>query len=145
MTLTTPNESYNPDNGSRLLVSAGESFVKVAMSDLLDRGVVSKVVRDPKKSKPGRLLKISEVSVKQFQVSNVTFNQIPSEIKMHLVARYRGISFKTLQPLRNFFIKTIASRCANGRSQLQTVIPLRLSSSYPRIKYVVWMMLSLRN
>ncbi|KAJ3559601.1 hypothetical protein NM688_g245 [Phlebia brevispora] len=62
MTLGTPNEVYDPEGGSRVLVSVGEDPVRAAMSDLLERGAVSKVVRDPKKLKPGRLLKISEVN-----------------------------------------------------------------------------------
>ena len=61
MALGTPNEVYDPERASRLLASAGESSVRAAMSGLLEHGVISKVVRDPAKSKPGRLLKISEV------------------------------------------------------------------------------------
>ena len=62
MVLGTPNEVYDSEQASRVLASAGEQFVQAAKDDLLDRGVLSKVVRDPTKHKPGRLLKISEVS-----------------------------------------------------------------------------------
>ena len=61
--LGTPNEIYDAEVASRMLASAGEAAVKVAIADLLERGMISKVVRDPTKSKPGRLMKISEVLV----------------------------------------------------------------------------------
>ncbi len=63
MTLGTPNESYDTDHASCLLRSAGDTSVKRAMAELLERGVVSKLVRDPSKPKPGRTLKISETYV----------------------------------------------------------------------------------
>ncbi|PSR80716.1 hypothetical protein PHLCEN_2v6632 [Hermanssonia centrifuga] len=62
MTLGTPNESYDTDHASCLLRSAGDTSVKRAMAELLERGVVSKLVRDPSKPKPGRTLKISETN-----------------------------------------------------------------------------------
>ena len=61
MTLSTPNEVYDSEKASQLLASVGESSVNVAAADMLERGVLSKVVRDPKKLKPGRTLKISEL------------------------------------------------------------------------------------
>ena len=63
MTLSTPNEVYDADHASRVLASVGEAEVKQAMQEMLDQGVASKVVRDPKKARPGRLLKISEAYV----------------------------------------------------------------------------------
>ncbi|KAF9073871.1 hypothetical protein BDP27DRAFT_1318300 [Rhodocollybia butyracea] len=51
--LGTPNEVYKPDVASALLTSVGEEC----------RNVLSKLVRDPQKSQPGRLLKISEFNV----------------------------------------------------------------------------------
>ena len=60
MTLVTPTEHYDTDQATYLLKSAGQEAVDIAVKALLERGVVSKVVRDPKKSKPGRLLKISD-------------------------------------------------------------------------------------
>ncbi|KAF5384735.1 hypothetical protein D9757_006233 [Collybiopsis confluens] len=62
MVLGTPNEVYEPDAASALLSSVGEGNVPVAAANLLGRGVLSKLVRDPQKSQPGRLLKISEVN-----------------------------------------------------------------------------------
>ena len=60
MMLGTSNDVYDPDHASRVLASVGETEVKKAVEELLEQGVASKVVRDPKKSRPGRLLKISE-------------------------------------------------------------------------------------
>lgn len=45
---------------TELLQSVGEDPVKVATERMLARGVLSKVVRDPSKSRPGRTLKISD-------------------------------------------------------------------------------------
>ncbi len=63
MTLGTPNESYDPEAASFMLKGVGEQYVKIASTDLLDRGVLSKLVRDPSKPKPGRTLRISEAYV----------------------------------------------------------------------------------
>ncbi|KAJ4476656.1 hypothetical protein J3R30DRAFT_3292589 [Lentinula aciculospora] len=62
MVLGTPNEVYDSDVASALLASVGEEAVPIAAQNLLNRGVLSKLVRDPQKSQPGRLLKISEVN-----------------------------------------------------------------------------------
>jgi hypothetical protein len=63
MVLGTPNEVYSPDVASALLTSVGEEWVPQAAQNLLSRNVLSKLVRDPQKSQPGRLLKISELYV----------------------------------------------------------------------------------
>ncbi|KAI6046109.1 hypothetical protein EDC04DRAFT_1873655 [Pisolithus marmoratus] len=60
MVFGTPNETYDPDSGARVLRSIGKEHVSLAMSNLLSQGVLSKLVRDPKKPKPGRTLKISD-------------------------------------------------------------------------------------
>lgn len=69
MTLSTPNEIYDSENASRLLTSVGEDSVTTAMRDMLENGVLSRVVRDPKRTKPGRMLKISESSVCYLHIS----------------------------------------------------------------------------
>jgi oxalate---CoA ligase len=61
MVFGTPNESYDPSRAAALLHSVGEEAISRAKDNLLYRGVLSKVVRDPQKSKPGRTLKISEM------------------------------------------------------------------------------------
>ncbi|KAF9458331.1 hypothetical protein BDZ94DRAFT_1270875 [Collybia nuda] len=63
MTLGTPNEHYDSDLASVLLHGLGEHEISVATRNLLNRGVLSKLVRDPTKQKPGRQLKISEMQV----------------------------------------------------------------------------------
>ena len=63
MVLGTPNERYEPEPASALLHHVGEQYVSPAAKNLLNRGVLSKLVRDPQKQKPGRQLKISEVQV----------------------------------------------------------------------------------
>jgi len=73
MTLGTPHERYDPESGAALLHDLGEHHVSLATKNLLNRGVLSKLVRDPQKQKPGRQLKISEgcvVSIKS--ISNLT-------------------------------------------------------------------------
>ncbi|KAG1845522.1 hypothetical protein DFJ58DRAFT_800982 [Suillus subalutaceus] len=54
---------YDADLAAELLHSAGDQSVSLATSNLLRRGVLSRVVRDPKKMKPGRTLKISDVNL----------------------------------------------------------------------------------
>jgi oxalate---CoA ligase len=63
MVFGAPNEGYDPESASRLLHSIGEEPTSAATSNLLSRGVLSKSIRDPKQTKPGRTLKISEVYV----------------------------------------------------------------------------------
>ncbi|KAI0706049.1 hypothetical protein BC835DRAFT_1311874 [Cytidiella melzeri] len=60
MTLGTPSDIYDVDHATELLRSAGKEAVDVAVKDMLERGVVSKLLRDPNKNKPGRVLKISD-------------------------------------------------------------------------------------
>ncbi|KAF8446218.1 hypothetical protein L210DRAFT_3529314 [Boletus edulis BED1] len=63
MVFGTPSELYDSDSATRLLRSAGDQCVSLARSNLLHQGVLSKVVRDPKKPKPGRMLKISDANL----------------------------------------------------------------------------------
>ncbi|KAG6885704.1 hypothetical protein C0993_010876 [Termitomyces sp. T159_Od127] len=74
VTLGTPHECYDPELGSTLLHAIGEHNVSVATKNLLGRGVLSKLVRDPQKQKPGRQLKISESN------QNATGGPIPREV-----------------------------------------------------------------
>lgn len=60
MVFGTPNELYDSESATHLLYSVGDQCVSVARSNLLQQGVLSKLVRDPKKPKPGRMLKISD-------------------------------------------------------------------------------------
>ncbi|KAH9835845.1 uncharacterized protein C8Q71DRAFT_99456 [Rhodofomes roseus] len=60
MVLGTPNELYDIQAATGMLHSVGEDAVKAATETMLARGVLSKVVRDPSKSRPGRTLKISD-------------------------------------------------------------------------------------
>jgi len=61
MVFGTPTGVYDSKKASRLLHEIGEEPVSIATKNLLNRGVLSKRIRDPKKSAPGRTLKISEV------------------------------------------------------------------------------------
>ena len=63
MVFGTPHEDYDSNQASALLHDIGEQPVAIARSNLLSRGVLSKLVKVPKKSKPGRIFKISEMSV----------------------------------------------------------------------------------
>ncbi|KAI0662526.1 hypothetical protein C8Q70DRAFT_908850 [Cubamyces menziesii] len=74
MALGNPNETYDPDVASQLLKGVGEEPVRIATTDLLNRGVLAKTVRDPKKSKPGRTLKISDNNL------NALGGQLPREV-----------------------------------------------------------------
>ncbi|KAI0768599.1 hypothetical protein BD413DRAFT_563329 [Trametes elegans] len=60
MALGNLNETYDPEVASQLLKDVGEEPVRAATTELLNRGVLAKIVRDPAKSKPGRTLKISD-------------------------------------------------------------------------------------
>jgi oxalate---CoA ligase len=61
MVFGTPSENYVPSRGAALLRSAGKQVVSRAKDGLLGRGVLSKLVKDSQKPKPGRTLKISEM------------------------------------------------------------------------------------
>jgi transcription factor C subunit 3 len=61
MLFGTSNENYLPSKGAALLRSAGKRTVSRARDGLLGRGVLSKLVKDSQKPKPGRTLKISEM------------------------------------------------------------------------------------
>ncbi|KAF4572584.1 hypothetical protein EYR36_007092 [Pleurotus pulmonarius] len=62
MVFGTPNERYKPDMGANLLRDIGQDAVSSATKSLLERGVLSKHIRDPKREKPGRRLKISDAN-----------------------------------------------------------------------------------
>ncbi|KAJ8517040.1 hypothetical protein ONZ45_g5742 [Pleurotus djamor] len=62
MVFGTPNELYDPEAAANLLREVGEEVVSSATKNLLARGVLSKHVRDPKKEKPGRRLKIADAN-----------------------------------------------------------------------------------
>lgn len=55
-----PPERYDSEIAASLLKSVGAEPIKIATKNLLSRGVLSKLQRDPKKVGPGRTLKISE-------------------------------------------------------------------------------------
>lgn len=60
MALGNPTETYEADAGSQFLKAVGEEPVRLTTAELLSRGVLAKMIRDPAKSKPGRALKISD-------------------------------------------------------------------------------------
>ncbi|KAG7098926.1 hypothetical protein E1B28_000821 [Marasmius oreades] len=62
MALGTPVESYDPERAAFMLHKLGEDVTSVATKNLLGQGVLSKLVRDPSKAKPGRQLKISDIN-----------------------------------------------------------------------------------
>jgi transcription factor C subunit 3 len=61
MVFGTPTGVYDSEKAARLLHDVGDESVSIATKSLLNRGVLSKRIRDPKKPAPGRMLKISEV------------------------------------------------------------------------------------
>lgn len=60
MALGTPSDKYDSEAAALMLKGIGEQNVKMASTELLDRGVLTKLVRDPSKPKPGRTLRISD-------------------------------------------------------------------------------------
>jgi len=60
MVVGTPNERYSVETGNQLLKRFGDDAVSSVAESMLERGVFSKIVRDPRKPKPGRTLKISD-------------------------------------------------------------------------------------
>lgn len=61
MTMGTPPELYEPEQGSALFLGIHGETINTATKNLLSRGVLSKSQRDPQKQEPGRQLKISEM------------------------------------------------------------------------------------
>jgi oxalate---CoA ligase len=60
MVMCTPTIRYNVDRAAALLHGIGEELVTNAQNSLLERGTLSKLVRDVSKQRPGRTLKISD-------------------------------------------------------------------------------------
>lgn len=60
MVMGTPQEVYDAEAATMMLHRMGQAEINSATKNLLSRGVLSKLVRDPQKQKPGRQLKISE-------------------------------------------------------------------------------------
>lgn len=58
--MSTPNEVYDCQVASRALHGLGQNAVSIATTNLLGRGVLSKLVKDSSRSLPGRSLKLSE-------------------------------------------------------------------------------------
>ncbi|RDX56211.1 hypothetical protein OH76DRAFT_605431 [Lentinus brumalis] len=74
MALGNPNETYDADIASQFLKRVGEEPVRQTTTELLNRGVLAKLVRDPTKAKPGRTLKISDSN------QNAMGGQLPREL-----------------------------------------------------------------
>ncbi|KAF8203137.1 hypothetical protein BJ912DRAFT_1018924 [Pholiota molesta] len=62
MAMGTPPERYDSEQASFLLKSRGDEAINIATRNLLSRGILSKSQRDPRKQRPGRQLKISEIN-----------------------------------------------------------------------------------
>lgn len=60
MVIGTPNERYCIETAAQLLQRFGDETVSSVVESMLERGIFSKTIRDPKKPKPGRPLKISD-------------------------------------------------------------------------------------
>ena len=60
MVVGTPNEKYNVETAAQLLQRFGDDTVSSVTESMLERSIFSKTIRDPKKPKPGRPLKISD-------------------------------------------------------------------------------------
>ena len=60
MVVGTPNESYTVEIGNKLLERFGDDAVSSVAESMLERSLFSKIIRDAKKPKPGRSLKISD-------------------------------------------------------------------------------------
>ena len=73
MVFGTLNDRYDADAASALLHEFGEETVATAKANLLSRGVLSKLVRDPTKRRPGRTLKISDAN------ANALGGTVPAE------------------------------------------------------------------
>jgi hypothetical protein len=65
MVLGTPNAVYDPDRASAMLHSVGEQPIAEARAALLARGVISNLVHDPKKPRPGRTLRFTDMYASQ--------------------------------------------------------------------------------
>lgn len=54
-------ERYDASQGALILQSVGQKNIEAAAKSMIARGVLSKLIRDPRKSTPGRHLKISDM------------------------------------------------------------------------------------
>ena len=63
MVVGTPNARYSVETANQLLKRFGDDAVSSVAESMLERAVFSKTVRDAKKPKPGRPLKISDQCV----------------------------------------------------------------------------------
>lgn len=117
MTLGTPNEDYDPEMASHLLHSIGEQSVQTATTQLLARGVLSKIVRDPGKAKPGRTLKISDryVVFSRNRVYRDSFQYLKQSKRPKRDLISRSISrcgrFKGFVESRRHFLERVAIAC----------------------------------
>lgn len=94
MVFGTPNERYKPDMAANLLRDIGQDAVSSATKSLLERGVLSKHIRDPKREKPGRRLKISDAYVLSRSRPRIAIN-CALEIKIHWAAPFHLTLFRT--------------------------------------------------
>lgn len=60
MVVGTPYERYSVETATELLQRFGDDAVSSVAESLLERSVFSKTVRDARKPKPGRPLKVSD-------------------------------------------------------------------------------------
>lgn len=60
MVVNTPNERYMVETGNKLLKRFGDEVVSSVAESMLERSIFSKIIRDAKKPKPGRSIKISD-------------------------------------------------------------------------------------
>jgi hypothetical protein len=63
MVVGTPNERYSVEVATQLLQRFGDDAICSVAESMLERSIFSKAIRDPKKPKPGRPLKISDQCV----------------------------------------------------------------------------------
>lgn len=74
MAMGTPPERYDSEQASFLLKSRGDEAINIATRNLLSRGILSKLQRDPRKQRPGRQLKISEMLVRHLPTYRLSFS-----------------------------------------------------------------------
>ncbi|KAI0359061.1 hypothetical protein OH77DRAFT_1396288 [Trametes cingulata] len=138
MALGNPNETYDPEVASQLLKGVGEEPVRIATTELLNRGVLAKTVRDPAKSKPGRTLKISDNNL------NALGGQLPREVFQDASALEELLSQQEEHTFQwqewsllasdgdTAFLIELASENKASASSRDTAVQFEVDTSHPR-------------
>lgn len=134
MVFGTPHEGYDSTRASALLHEVGEQPISIAKTNLLSRGILSKLVKDPSRPRPGRAFKISEMYALLHSFSMYVLT-CSTETKTQSEVPSVKIPFKTELLLRRF-LKRMRMTGGNGPCFPATVTSLLWFKLRQRIRRV---------